>query len=117
QTLKRAKLVLTTNHETYNMAVANGATHVQLFLDTSLPEDFYPQTFPDRPVAPTMKILWVGRLFARKGLPVVLEALSKVKKEVAYQITKLGDGPMSKYIPEWVKVSALDDKVKWLGRV
>jgi hypothetical protein len=41
-TLERAKLVLVTNQETLEMAKANGAKKIKIFLDTGLPEDFYP---------------------------------------------------------------------------
>jgi glycosyltransferase involved in cell wall biosynthesis len=59
---------------------------------------FTPEVFPERTSNKKIKILWVGRLFALKGLPLVLEALSKVGEDVDFELTILGDGPMGKYI-------------------
>lgn len=116
-TLKNAKLVLTTNNDTYEMAKSNGAKNVKLFLDTSLPEDFFPREMPVRIVNSKIKILWVGRLFARKGLPLVLEALSKVKNEISFEITVLGEGPMDKYINQWNTEYGLEERITWAGKV
>ena len=116
-TLKKAELILATNQETYDMARDNGAKNVKLFLDTSLPEDFYPKKIPSRALTDKLKILWVGRLFARKGLPLVLEALSLVNPDVIFELTILGDGPMGKYIHGWLEQYNLHDKVNWPGSV
>jgi glycosyltransferase involved in cell wall biosynthesis len=117
QTLKKAKMVLTTNQETLEMAKNNGAKNVRLFLDTSLPEEFFPEDLPKRPIKKPLKILWVGRLFARKGLPLVLEALSHVDKDIDFELTILGEGPMGKYIDKWIEEYELNGKVKWPGKV
>ena len=117
KTLKRANLILATNIETLQMAKSNGASNVQLFLDTSLPYSFFPKQYPNRIPESTLRILWVGRLFARKGLPLVLEALSEIRKELAFKLTILGDGPMGKYIPEWLDTYDLQNNVHWNGRV
>ncbi len=117
KTLKNAKLVLTTNSETLEMAQSNGAKNVKLFLDTSLPEEFFPIEIPVRNVKSKIKILWVGRLFARKGLPLVLDALSKVDKDIPFELTVLGEGPMDKYIDHWNREYKLEGKINWLGKV
>lgn len=117
KTVKKAKVVLVTNQETYDMAKQLGARNISYFLDTSLPEDFYPAAPPEHPTSETLRILWVGRLFARKGLPLVLEALSKVKPGVPFQLTILGGGPVSEYVPGWIKEFNLEGKVAWKGQV
>ncbi|ARS34502.1 glycosyltransferase family 4 protein [Pontibacter actiniarum] len=115
--MRHASLVLTTNQDTYDMAQRIGALNPKMFLDTSLPEDFYPEAYPERIPDEPLKILWVGRLFARKGLPLVLEALSKVRPDVKFELTILGDGQMRDYVPRWIKEYNLHDKVKWKGQV
>lgn len=117
KTMRHASLVLTTNEDTYNMARGLGARNPQMFLDTSLPESFYPEVYPERPKAQVLKILWVGRLFARKGLPLVLEALSQVRPDVAFELTILGDGHMHDYVPQWIEEYNLQGKVDWKGQV
>ncbi|GAB3203900.1 glycosyltransferase involved in cell wall biosynthesis [Pontibacter aydingkolensis] len=117
KTMRHASLVLATNEDTYNMARANGALNPQMFLDTSLPESFYPEAYPERKPSDVMKILWVGRLFARKGLPLVLESLGKVDPAVKYELTILGDGQMRDMVPQWIKEHNLEGKVNWKGQV
>ena len=117
QTMRRASLILTTNEDTYNMAKSLGAMNPQMFLDTSLPEDFYPPAYPERAPSKEFKILWVGRLFARKGLPLVLEALRHVRKDIPFKLTILGDGHMHDMVPQFIKENELQDKVDWKGQV
>jgi glycosyltransferase involved in cell wall biosynthesis len=117
QTMRHASLVLTTNEDTYNMARDNGALNASMFLDTSLPEEFYPETCPVRPPAQELKILWVGRLFARKGLPLVMEALGRVRPDVKFKLTILGEGPMNEFVPQWIRQYNLKGKVDWKGQV
>lgn len=117
KTMRYASLVLTTNEDTYYMASKAGALNPQMFLDTSLPEDFFPTTCPVRTPTETLKILWVGRLFARKGLPVVLEALSRVRPELKFELTILGDGLMHDFVPQWIQEYKLTGKVTWKGLV
>jgi len=117
KTMRQASLVLTTNEDTYEMAKDLGATNASMFLDTSLPETFYPPAYPVRTPAKELKILWVGRLFARKGLPLVLEALSKVRADIPFKLTILGDGPMHDFVPQWLEEYKLKDKVEWKGQV
>lgn len=115
--MRHASLVLTTNEDTYNMAKANGAANPQMFLDTSLPEDFYPASYPERAPTDELKILWVGRLFARKGLPLVMEALSHVRPGLPFKLTILGDGHMHDFVPQWIEQYELQGKVDWKGQV
>lgn len=117
KTMRHASLVLTTNEDTYHMAQRMGALNAKMFLDTSLPEDFYPERYPERSPSEVIKILWVGRLFARKGLPLVLEALSQVNPAVKYELTILGDGPMHDFVPKWIQEYKLQGKVNWKGQV
>lgn len=117
KTMQHASLVLTTNEDTYEMAKGLGAKNAKMFLDTSLPEDFYPPSYPERTPSKEFKILWVGRLFARKGLPLVLEALSKVSPDIPFKLTILGEGPMNDFVPKWIKDYNLEGKVDWKGQV
>ncbi|NEM99177.1 glycosyltransferase family 4 protein [Pontibacter burrus] len=117
KTMQRASLVLTTNQDTYDMAAKAGALNPQMFLDTSLPESFYPETYPTRAPKEVLNILWVGRLFARKGMPVVLEALKHVRPDVPFKLTILGDGPMRDMVPQWIAENNLQSKVDWKGQV
>lgn len=117
KTLQRADIVFVTNQETYEMAEKMNAKNIKYSLDTGLPDEFYPETIPERKGNKTLKILWVGRLFARKGLPLVLEALSKVNSDIPFTLTILGNGPMGTMLPEMIKNYNLEGKVEWKGQV
>ncbi|WP_242928748.1 glycosyltransferase family 4 protein [Pontibacter vulgaris] len=117
QTLELAQEVLVTNSDTLTLAKQLGAAAPTLFLDTNLPSEFIPLNYPERPAGKTLKILWAGRLLARKGLSLVLDALSKVDSAIDFTLTILGDGPMRKYIPGWIKKYNLQGKVHWQGHV
>ncbi len=75
---------------------------VELLLETGLwrvsepDRSRFAERFEDqragRPLRP-LRILWSGELQSRKALPILLRALSGLK-DVAWELTVLGDGPM-----------------------
>ena len=117
QTLRHASVVLATNSETAALARRLGARHVELFLDSGLPESFFPAAFPARETEPTLRLLWLGRLFPRKALLLALDALSRVDQRIPFHLTIIGDGPMGRHIPEWLARYNLTDRVTWRGAV
>ncbi|RTQ48953.1 glycosyltransferase [Hymenobacter gummosus] len=117
QTMRHAAVVLTSNRETAQMARRLGARRVELLLDTGLPESFYGQDFTERPPHAELRLLWLARLYPRKALPLVLEALSKVDPRVNFRLTVIGDGPMGPLVPGWISQYGLQQRVTWLGEV
>jgi glycosyltransferase involved in cell wall biosynthesis len=117
QTLKKARLVLTTNQETYLMAQKMGAKKIEMFLDTSLSEDFFPENLPVRPDMGVLKLLWLGRYLPKKGLPLVLEALARVSHTVPFHLTIIGHGQMEDIIPVLIERLGLKAKVTCQGKV
>lgn len=117
KTLSRADLVLVTNHDTLDLAQRLGAPRVEFFLDTSLPQDYFPQEAPTRSTSQELQVLWVGSVYARKALPLTLEALGRVSPLIPFRLTILGGGHLSKYVPSWVKEFGLEGKVEYRGRV
>lgn len=115
QSLRRAALVLVTNTETANEARRLGAQHIKLFLDSGLPESYMPDQFPIREITPVLRILWLGRLISRKGLPVVLEALSQVNTRVPFHLTIIGHGPVGDTLPALIRQYGLEGRVTWEG--
>lgn len=117
QTAKKASLLLVTNNDTREMARRIGATSIDYFLDAGLPNTFFPEVRPVRKHDGVLKILWVGRIEPRKGLPLVLESLSKVRNDVRFKLTILGDGQLGPTIRPLIESLRLDEKVDWRGRV
>jgi glycosyltransferase involved in cell wall biosynthesis len=116
RTARNAK-VLVTNKDTYKMASRVGATNIDYFLDAGLPDSFFPEVRPVRKHNGVLKILWVGRMQPRKGLPLVLDALSKVRKDLPFKLTILGDGQMGPRIRPLIETLGLNEKVDWRGLV
>lgn len=117
QNLRHATLVLASNDESAALARKLGATRVELFLDTGLPDSFQTTSCPEREPQPVLQLLWVGRLYPNKALPLVLEALSQVAPRVKFHLTVLGDGPMRDRVAGWIAQYGLVGQVTWHGSV
>ncbi len=62
------------------------------------------------------RLLFVGRLAAVKGLPVLLEALARVKRSIPQaELVVVGDGPDRASLENQVKQLNLQDCVRFLG--
>jgi glycosyltransferase involved in cell wall biosynthesis len=114
---RQAKLILVANMDTLRMARKYAAGDIRIFLDSGLSKDFFNTAIPPRPFRKMLKLLWVGRIFARKGLPLVLEALSQVQGDIDFHLTILGDGKSGAKVPRWIDQYKLVHKVTWLGHV
>ncbi|GAA3926414.1 glycosyltransferase [Hymenobacter algoricola] len=117
QNLRHATLVLASNDESAALARRLGAKRVELFLDTGLPEAFHAVSCPVRLSQPVLQLLWVGRLYPNKALPLVLDALAQVDPWIPFHLTVLGDGPMEHLVPGWIEEYGLQGRVTWRGRV
>ena len=114
KSIAQATKTLAMNHETAAMAKKLHGNDVDIFIDTVLkPEDLH---YQEKRIEGSFKLLWVGRLLHRKGLPLVLEALSKVES-VPFKLTILGDGPVGKHVPDLIRSYNLDGRVEWRGQV
>ncbi|NVO32573.1 glycosyltransferase family 4 protein [Hymenobacter lapidiphilus] len=116
-TLRRAALVLVANHETLVLARRLGARRVELAMSTALPVAYFPDAYPPRePLAGRpLRILWLARLFPRKGLHLVLEALGRVNPDVTFHLDIYGDGPVAELLPDWIAAAGLQSRVTWHG--
>ena len=119
QSLRHAALVFAANGETATLARKLGARRVELAMSTAQPAEFFPAVYPARPplAGRPLRILWLARLYPRKGLHLVLEALAQVDKRVPFQLDILGDGPVGPLVPGWIAAAGLHDRVTWHGSV
>jgi glycosyltransferase involved in cell wall biosynthesis len=115
--LKTAKIVITENFETENLARDTGANNTKMFLDAVIPFEETIENIAVKRRSDKFRILWVGRLLYRKGLPLALEAIAQLQNKMDFEFTILGDGPASKSLPYWLKKYNLEGKVNWLGQV
>ncbi len=114
-TLRSSSLVLTTNQETYTRAKQLGAPKVKMALDSGLPPEFYPPQLPHRSPTDTLRLLWVGSMIPRKGVPLLLDVLAALPQEVT--LTLVGDGSQEVSIKQRIRKLQLEEKVHCTGRV
>jgi glycosyltransferase involved in cell wall biosynthesis len=119
QSLRHAELVLVANRDTANLARRLGARHVELVMSAALQAGFSPDTYKPRPALEgrELRILWLARLYPRKGLHLVLDALGQVDKRVPFHLDIMGDGPVGPLVPGWIAETGLTDRVTWHGSV
>ena len=73
--------------------------------------DAAPEPLPEEP-----RLVWVGRICEEKGVPVLIEAASRLMIEnVSFQLHLLGDGPLRAEMEEEVRSAGLADRVHFHG--
>ncbi len=115
--LKGAQTILVSNKETLNLAQSLGARSVFFTFDAALPSSFFPSEFPERTYDSGLKLLWVGRLMPRKGLPMVLNVMKKLETYKDISLTIVGDGEMKESILKQIEDLELGEKVDYKGTV
>ena len=119
QSLRHAALVLAANADTAALARRLGARQVALVMSAALPASYFPAAYAPRPALAgrPLRILWLARLFPRKGLHLTLAALGQVDKRVPFHLDIMGDGPVGPLVPGWIAEAGLQDRVTWHGSV
>lgn len=119
QSMRHAALVLTANSDTAALARTLGAGKVALTMSAALPESFATTDYVPRPALAgrELRILWLARIYPRKGLHLTLAALGQVDKRVKFHLDIMGDGPSGHLVPGWIAEAGLQDRVTWHGSV
>jgi glycosyltransferase involved in cell wall biosynthesis len=119
QSMRHAALVLAANSDTAALARQLGAPKVALSMSVALPESYFPAAYAPRlPLAGrAFRIMWLARIYPRKGLHLVLAALGQVDKRVNFHLDIMGDGPVGHLVPGWIAEAGLQDRVTWHGSV
>jgi glycosyltransferase involved in cell wall biosynthesis len=116
--LRKADVVLVSNPDTMNVALAAGAKDVHLHLDAALPESFFPPHFSPKEIEKGhLKLLWIGRFMPRKGLLLLLEVMAELKNHPTISLTIVGDGEMRKAVEDKIKLYGLEKTVTLVGKV
>lgn len=111
------QVIFATNRETRDLLKQAGATSVRLLLDCGLTEASIPASLPKLLSSrQEFTLLWAGRLEARKGLALGLEAMAKVAQS-GVKLRIAGDGPEREELESLAQRLGLGDRVEFLGRV
>jgi glycosyltransferase involved in cell wall biosynthesis len=114
QWLRRMSFILAANRDTLNVVRALGCTNSSLMCDTAIPADYFaerPRGFEEG--RGDLRLLWVGRMLTRKALPLALDCLKDVRKNVT--LTIAGDGIDPQTVHRMIRDRNLQHKVFWKG--
>jgi glycosyltransferase involved in cell wall biosynthesis len=120
-TVSRSDHILVTNQDTANIVRQFRSAqqkNVHLILDNAIPLSMQQTEYIERKPGNQLNLLWVGRMLPRKGLNLILHALSLVPKEVNYTFTIVGGGEQYQFLEGWIKQYGLDPKrLRILGQI
>lgn len=111
--LSNADCLLVTNADTLEMAKRSGyisTGKIFFYPDHAVPTAMENIVPAERTESDIFRLLWVGRVLPRKGLNLVLEALSRLPSTFHYRLTVVGGGPFASRIPTWIKKYHLNEK-------
>jgi glycosyltransferase involved in cell wall biosynthesis len=117
--VRKAKVVITSNPETYDLVKKMGGPNAGLLLDVALPESFFPDTLPVRTKGdnPELNLLWVGRFLPRKGIVLVMDVMNRLKAYPNIKLTVVGDGETAPEFKKAMDDMELHEQVNWVGKV
>lgn len=112
QWLRRMNVILAANNDTLNTVRALGCKSTRLMCDTAIPADYFADAprYYEGQTRP-LKLLWVGRMLARKALPLALDALKEVGESAT--LTIAGDGLAPRIVHQMIRDRNLQRRVTW----
>lgn len=119
---RAAACVFATNQETAALLEKAGAADVRLLADNGLkPTDLSPLgSEPRRSGGVPPTLLWAGRIEARKGLPLLIEAVAALRSgadDVDFRVVVAGDGPQAEHCLSLARRLRVHDRIDFVGRV
>ena len=92
---RKAAMILATNRETAEMARRIGAQRVEFLPDTALLPEVVPQGPPSRSPSKRPRILWVGKDFPWKGLPLAIASVRELQHDMDVELLVAGAEPVA----------------------
>lgn len=112
----RARLTLVNNEETAQLARRLGSANVSYASELGVPPDALADA-PPQPTGDHLRLLWVGRLMPRKGLPLALQAIALARRNVDVHLTVVGGGPQSDRVRGWIEELRISDVIDARGAI
>lgn len=121
KTLKESDHILAANTDTVNMIKRAGYYNeekVHLTLDSAVPPIMENNIYQEKKDKEVINLLWVGRMLPRKGLNLILHALSKLPADFDYKFTIVGGGELFHLLDGWIEEYKLEkSKFQILGQI
>jgi glycosyltransferase involved in cell wall biosynthesis len=121
KTVSRAHHILVTNEDTAKLVRKIKPGHsssVHMELDNAVPYSMQHLQYKERKSHKQLQLLWVGRMLPRKGLNLILHALSLVPEYVDYKLTIVGGGEQYRLVDGWIEQYGLNrDRLRILGQI
>lgn len=114
--LKKASLVFVANESTERQLPIHSSVHFIRELETAVVWNDHIECIDYRK-KDVIEILWIGVMVARKGLPILLTALSRLTKKISFHLTVVGDGPQKSRWASLARDLDLEGAVDFVGWV
>ncbi|HEX4372042.1 MAG TPA: glycosyltransferase family 4 protein [Puia sp.] len=116
RSVRSADLILTaTDHVRSKIKkyTSNSRTESMFFMLN----DQFEQPFRQKQINGRINILWIGRMFPKKGLNLAIDAISELPGDFDFHFLVAGDGPEMKKVKQQVQDHDLGEKVTFLSKV
>ncbi len=119
--IKNADHILAANEDTKEMIIKRGycgPEKIHLVLDNAVPLSMQNLPYPERPAHTKLNLIWVGRMLPRKGLKLLIHAVSLLPDEIDYSFTIVGGGEQFPLLKDWIKEFNLNsDRLHIVGQI
>jgi glycosyltransferase involved in cell wall biosynthesis len=115
---RHAGMILTATRSTDECLPAGSRGRVVRMLENGVDLDrFVPAPWPALPgLDQPLRVLFAGRLVPFKGVPLLLEAVARIRCEFPMEVSILGDGPVAGDCRLQAQALGLDGIVRFLGQ-
>ena len=116
--INRAKKIYACNQETFDFLqnVIVDKSKLELMTENGVYKDKY-SNIKEKEQNDCVCIMWAGRFLYRKGIELLLEAISKINTKKQYRVTICGDGPERQHIEKLIKERNLQHIVSLTGNI
>jgi glycosyltransferase involved in cell wall biosynthesis len=110
-----ARLILVANRRTRDALPWGFKGHIIEMVENGVDLSIWQQKPPGWTSGPGIRLIFIGRLIDLKALDIVLEAIHRVREQVAVSFEIIGDGPMRQAWQEMTEQLGLGSLVQFSG--
>lgn len=117
QAFTRADVVLASTEETCDIIWKRFHIKAEYLPENGIVEETRPNFINEKFNFQKLKLIWVGRIDARKSLRTLLETLKRIKEKGDFHLDIVGDGPLKKSLVKLAEFNKINDNITWHGHV